>query len=214
MLAGAEITVIVCLVATFALVLAELRSWPILRAVFKITASSAFILIALQLGAMASNYGRLILMALALSWVGDVFLLLKQNRLFMLGIASFLLSHVVFSMAFATRSLHVPALIAGFTAMSAVGIIFLAWLWRHLKSFYRVAVPAYIIAIIAMCSFAIAVSAFSGNWTLAAGALAFAISDVSVARDRFVARGFINRAWGLPLYYAAQITLALSVSSV
>jgi hypothetical protein len=43
---------------------------------------------------------------------------------------------------------------------------------------------------------------------VAVGALAFAASDVSVARDRFVRPEFVNRAWGLPLYYAAQLLLA------
>ena len=41
-------------------------------------------------------------------------------------------------------------------------------------------------------------------------AVAFYLSDVSVARDRFVAPGFGNRIWGLPLYYAAQLLFALS----
>lgn len=41
-----------------------------------------------------------------------------------------------------------------------------------------------------------------------AGALAFTASDVSVARDRFVQHGFVNRAWGLPFYYAAQLLIA------
>jgi hypothetical protein len=31
-----------------------------------------------------------------------------------------------------------------------------------------------------------------------------------VARDRFVRHQFLNRAWGLPLYYAAQVLLALT----
>jgi len=31
-----------------------------------------------------------------------------------------------------------------------------------------------------------------------------------VARDRFVAQGFINRAWGLPMYYGGQLLLAYS----
>ena len=42
-----------------------------------------------------------------------------------------------------------------------------------------------------------------------AAAVAFYLSDVSVARDRFVAPGFGNRIWGLPLYYAAQLLFAL-----
>jgi uncharacterized membrane protein YhhN len=40
------------------------------------------------------------------------------------------------------------------------------------------------------------------------GALAFTASDISVARDRFARHEFLNRAWGLPLYYAAQLLIA------
>jgi len=47
-----------------------------------------------------------------------------------------------------------------------------------------------------------------GPLAVAVGALAFTASDVSVARDRFVRHEFLNRAWGLPLYYAAQVLLA------
>ena len=47
-----------------------------------------------------------------------------------------------------------------------------------------------------------------GKWL---AAVAFFCSDLSVARDRFVAPGFANRAWGLPLYYAAQLAFAWSV---
>jgi len=36
----------------------------------------------------------------------------------------------------------------------------------------------------------------------------FYVSDLSVARDRFVARAFVNRARGLPAYYAAQVLMA------
>jgi hypothetical protein len=40
----------------------------------------------------------------------------------------------------------------------------------------------------------------------------FALSDISVARDRFVSKAFANRAWGLPMYFAAQLILASTVS--
>ena len=99
-------------------------------------------------------------------------------------------------------------------AMAVIGASVLAWLWKHLDGFYRVAVGAYVLAIVAMCAFAIAASAASGNWLLAGGAIAFAVSDISVARDRFVAHRFINRLWGLPLYYVAQVILALSIQHV
>jgi len=44
------------------------------------------------------------------------------------------------------------------------------------------------------------------------GAVAFYLSDLGVARDRFVSKGFVNRLVGLPLYYGGQLLLAYSVS--
>jgi uncharacterized membrane protein YhhN len=43
------------------------------------------------------------------------------------------------------------------------------------------------------------------------GAALFFASDLLVARDRFVRPGLANRLVGLPLYYAAQVLLALAV---
>jgi uncharacterized membrane protein YhhN len=203
--------VFACIAATAALVWAELRKWRYARAVFKIVASTAFVLVALRLGATGSLYGRLILAALILSWAGDVLLLSAQGRLFLVGIACFLLAHVAFAAAFAQLPVSALALVIGLAAMTSVGAVVLRWLWRHLSSFYRVAVAAYVAAIVAMCSLAISISAASGTWPLAVAAIAFAASDISVARDRFVLPGFVNRSWGLPLYYAAQLVIALSV---
>ena len=45
-----------------------------------------------------------------------------------------------------------------------------------------------------------------------AGAVLFFLSDLGVARDRFVSPGVWNRAVGLPLYYGAQLLLAASVA--
>lgn len=177
----------------------------------KIVASTAYLALALQLNATASAYGQLILMALGLSWVGDVFLLSQKSRLFLLGLASFLLAHLFFAVAFASLPTSVTALVAGLVLMSCLGIAVLAWLWGHLKAFYRVAVTAYVTAIVAMCTLAISASAASGTWMLAVGAVIFAISDVAVARNRFVAPGANNKLWGLPLYYGAQIILTCSV---
>jgi hypothetical protein len=46
------------------------------------------------------------------------------------------------------------------------------------------------------------------------GAVAFYLSDLFVARDRFVVEGFTNRLVGLPLYYGGQYLLAFSVAFV
>ena len=207
-------TIIVCLGACAALVLCEYRGWKVGKILLKIVASTAFLALALQLDATASAYGLLILLGLGLSWVGDVFLLSQKSRLFLFGLASFLLAHVAFAMAFASLPISGAALVVGLGVMSCLGIAVTAWLWSHLKAFYRVAVAAYVTAIVAMCALAIAASAASGIWLLAVGAVLFAISDIAVARNRFVAPGASNKLWGLPLYYVAQIILALSVVGV
>ena len=45
---------------------------------------------------------------------------------------------------------------------------------------------------------------------LGGGATAFYLSDLAVARERFVTRSFADKLWGLPLYYVAQVLIALS----
>jgi hypothetical protein len=47
-----------------------------------------------------------------------------------------------------------------------------------------------------------------GDPAMLLGAGLFSVSDLAVARDRFVSPGFANAAWGLPLYYGAQLVLA------
>jgi hypothetical protein len=65
-----------------------------------------------------------------------------------------------------------------------------------------------------MSALAVGVAGAGGPWAVAAGALAFTASDVSVARDRFVREEFFNRAWGLPLYYCAQLLIALTPAMI
>jgi uncharacterized membrane protein YhhN len=202
---------LVCLAAAIMLVFAEFRNWLIGKVVCKVIASTAFVLVALGLQATNSRYGQFILIALVFSWIGDVCLLSHRTRFFLSGIASFLLAHIAFALAFGTRALDIRYLLVGLVSMSCVGLFTLRWLWNHLTKDYKTAVGAYIISIVMMCSFAFALSAAIGTWVLIVGALAFAASDISVARDRFVAPGLINKVWGLPLYYAAQVLFALSV---
>ena len=47
---------------------------------------------------------------------------------------------------------------------------------------------------------------------LVVGALAFFVSDLSVAMQRLVETDFPTFAWGLPLYYAGQTCIALGAA--
>jgi uncharacterized membrane protein YhhN len=93
----------------------------------------------------------------------------------------------------------------------SVGVVILTvlrWLGKSLPADMVVAVRTYMLFIGVMSALACGVSAAGGPWAVAVGALAFTTSDISVARDRFVRHQFVNRAWGLSLYYAAQLLLA------
>lgn len=213
--ADISITLLVsaCLAGAVGYVIAAWRKMRVLAAAAKVLASTSFIVLALAGGAGASPYGRMILAALALSWIGDVLLLSRQSASLLAGIAAFLLAHIVFAAAFATSGIDVTAFIVAVVAAAAAAAIILKWLWKHLNGMYRAAVPAYLAAVVIMVSLAAAASYWSFHAEIFIAAVAFAASDVSVARDRFVERSILNKTWGLPLYYFAQVLFALSVAS-
>lgn len=160
---------------------------------------------------MATTYGRAIMAALTLCWLGDMLLLAPRGRVFLAGIGAFLLGHLLFALAFAGLPLSIPALAVAAVIAILLGACTLRWLRPHLQGPYRIAVPVYVLAILLMCVLAVGASVAQSDPRLAIAALVFAASDIAVARNRFVAPGFLNRAWGLPLYYAAQVAFALSV---
>lgn len=180
-----------------------------LEVVSKTAASIGFVI----LGAVAWSGGNPVatwlVIGLILCAVGDVLLL--WDRSFDAGLGTFLLGHVAYIVAFQValpitawpRLMALPLVLAGIGA--------LAWLWPHLGK-RRGSVSAYVVVITVMVwgAFATTLGGRIG-WMVAAGAALFYLSDLTVARDRFVAPGFINRLIGLPLYYVGQILIALSV---
>jgi hypothetical protein len=67
--------------------------------------------------------------------------------------------------------------------------------------------------ITAMVALAFGAVVRGGTPWIAIGAVGFYASDLSVARDQFVKPGFVNRVWGLPLYYVAQVVLACTAAA-
>lgn len=196
-------------VAVAALVWSEVRGRRLGVWIAKPLASTFFVAAAWVAGAPASAYGRWVLLALVLSWLGDVCLIGRRTSAFAAGLASFLLAHLAFAVAF----LHLPqaygSLAVGAVAMTAVGWVVLRWLWPHLPAKLRPAVALYVAAITLMVALAAGTVAVRGAW-LAAAAAVFAASDILVARHRFVAPSPWNKIVGLPLYYAAQWVFAWS----
>jgi uncharacterized membrane protein YhhN len=172
-------------------------------------ASAAFVWGALAWGAAASPFGRWIVLGLGACALGDI-LLIPRNAPHALraGMLAFGLGHALFTAGFLSQGVS-PAAVA-LAALAAFGFVFCVWRWlrSHLSGDDRLAVGLYLGVIAAMLSCAVAALAHGAPWPAAAGAVLFALSDLAVAQDRFVAPSFASTLWGLPTYYTAQLLLA------
>lgn len=201
------IAIVVTIAALIALLIAESREHTAGVWITKPIASTGFIATSIAAGALDSTYGQAIVAALVLSWWGDVLLIPKSKKFFLAGLVAFLLGHVGFAAAFVIRGVE-PAIVAGAAVgLAVIAAIVAKWLMKHVEGGMKGPVVAYILVITTMVALA------SGTKTpmIIAGAVCFFISDLAVARRQFVAKGFINKLWGLPLYYGAQLILACTV---
>ena len=206
------IPVLVCALAVVVLLLAEAASSR--RGVWltKPLAAAAYVWAAVSWGAWGSTYGRWLLLALVLSFCGDLLLIPKDRRgWFRAGILAFLLAHVAYVVAFLRLPIGLTGLLLGNLCAAGLAWLVFSWLVPRLPAGFRRLVVAYLGVICGMLVAAFASAGGSGIWAIALGGSLFAISDLAVARDRFVARSLVNRLWGLPLYFAAQLILASTV---
>jgi len=184
----------------------------------KTVLSLLFIVTAISQIHLMQPYTLFIVIGLLFCLGGDVFLALPQDRMFLLGLISFLLGHVCYVIGFVWISGPSSMTLLGAIVTIVLGVLVYLWLKPHLGSM-KIPVIAYILVISLM---------FIGAWSvlgmpqqpLAArlsifvGAACFYISDIFVARDRFLKNAFTNRLLGLPLYYTAQFMIAFSIGMV
>jgi uncharacterized membrane protein YhhN len=207
---GALITV----VALVVLLYAEYHRRAGLKSVAKPLASAGFILAALAAGALDSPYGCWILLGLGLSMLGDVLLIPQDNQnAFRAGIASFLTAHLAYTTAFMSRGFDAAWGLAALVAVTLAAGIVLAYLRPYVSAEMRPLVAAYVFVISAMVVTAAGSAGAAPSWPILVGACGFYFSDLAVARERFVVDAFVNRLWGLPLYYGSQLVLAASTAA-
>jgi uncharacterized membrane protein YhhN len=182
----------------------ELGTW-----LTKPLASAAFVWAALGWGAWATPFGRSLTAGLVACAVGDVLLIPRRAPgALRAGMLAFGVGHALFAAAFIGRGVSRAAAAAALAC--ALGFVALAWRWLrpHLAGSDRAAVLLYLGVIATMLACAGGGVAAGAPAAAGAGALLFALSDLAVAQDRFVAPSFRSTLWGLPAYYAAQLLLA------
>ncbi len=211
-----EIQLWVALTAvSLALLLVFERGGSLLRrTVFKSVASTGFVLAAISCDAMDTWYGRIIFLGLVLSWCGDLLLLSRGEHTFQAGLVCFLLAHVAYVAAFAVAGIRLWVSIAVAIALVPVLVVVARWLMPKVAGKMRLPVGAYMAVISLMVTFAGGASWEHDQYVTFLAAILFWVSDLFVARDRFVAPGFLNSVCGLPLYYAAQLLFAYSATLI
>ena len=198
-----------------ALLYGEKREKPGIIVPFKTVLSALFIVaVWIQPHEAVPRYFTFLMPGLVFCLLGDVFLALPRERMFLLGLISFLLGHVFYVFAFFSAGSIAYLSWTGILIILVAGCSVFFWLKPHLGSM-KIPVLLYVIVISIMVCGAVAVFknpglAMQGRLAVLIGAAFFYISDIFVARDRFLKKGFVNRLFGLPLYYFGQFLLAFS----
>ena len=205
--------IVVCASAIVCLLIAEWAKSKVAMAAAKMSAASAFLAMALASGALESTYGQILLTGLALCWIGDACLLSAgRSTAFLVGIGAFLLGHLAYATAFHHLGIDPISLLGSAAVVGGLGVFVLRWLRPHVPEDLRIAVFCYVGVISLMVAMSISVVIAGQSPLLAVGAIGFALSDLFVARERFVSVGFNNSLLGLPLYFGSQMLLAYSVA--
>jgi len=206
-------SIVVCASAVACLLVAEWAGSRITKVAAKMSAATAFLAMALACGALESAYGQILLGGLVLCWIGDACLLSPgQSTGFLAGIGAFLLAHFVYAIAFYQLGFDWTGLLLGGVVIGGLAMIALRWLRPKVPDDFQTAVLSYIGVISVMIIASIGAVAAGAPIILAIGAIAFGISDLFVARERFASSGFVNSAIGLPTYFGAQLLLAYTAS--
>ncbi len=178
----------------------------------KLVASSGFIGLAVHSGGLRSAYGRVILTGLALSWLGDTALIGKGQIWFLFGLGAFLLAHVAYIAAFVVAGVSTRWIGIAAFPVAIIALTVASWLDPYVAQNLAAPVRLYIIVISLMVIAAFGARGGGASTLVIIGAVSFFLSDLSVAALRLVQTDLPTYVLGLPLYYAAQISFALSIA--
>ena len=194
------------------LVVSEYYNFKIGEYIFKPVAALSFVFISFKLGALESGYGRLILFSLALCAVGDILLLNRKLKIsFFCGMLVFAIAHLLFSLSFIKSSTFAFASLVTFLPLIMIlGCINFMYLLPRVPHKFKPFILLYGLAIFMMIT-----SAYTFMYEqklILIAAIFFVLSDIFVAKDRFIKRSTKNALLITPLYFAAQGLFAFSVS--
>lgn len=210
-----------------AFILVENKKKYVPAVILKGSAALVFIIIGVLSMQLAANhsFARLVVIGLLLGGIGDVFLNLRfvfeksGQKIFLLGIASFLSGHIMYLVALSLLSTNL--LVSLIFGAVAAGIL-LYWIFSKIaevQKAFKIFGYVYIGAIVLMT--AVAIGNFISNpgstsaLLYVIGAVFFTASDVIMIFNTFGGtQKFSMRAANLSLYYLGQLLIAISLQFI
>ena len=151
-----------------------------------------------------TKYKKLIFIGFIFSLFGDIFLMNIVDK-FIFGLASFLIAHIFYIIAFSKRKKQLNIISA--LPFYAVAVILIFFFYPYLGSI-KVPVIIYIIVIITMVWRAFLQRNFDKVAIYALiGATLFAISDTNIAFTKFIHDYDYSKIVTITLYWAAQFLI-------
>ena len=199
-------------IAIPALVISDLRGFRAGRFLFKPLAASAFIWLALSLGATDSLYGQWLLAGLVFCLMGDLLLMPDHAGSFLAGLCAFLIGHLLYVIAFLQLGDAWKIMLLAAVPALLLLVLSTRWLMPHVPTEMKLPVRSYIVVITGMLLAAGLTGNQPAGLLVITGAWGFALSDLAVARQRFVLPAPVNGLWGTPLYFGSQMLLAGSLA--
>ena len=185
------------------------------KIIFKSILSLMFFGVALLQTSTLFLYPRWVLVGLGLCLIGDVCMIFSVDIVFFAGLVAFVFGHLAYIAAFLSLADLSVWTIVGIVLVGTASAVFFMRLRSHLGRM-KMPVAVYSTAICLMVTAAVTLAgdprySIGGRLMVSAGALAFYVSDLFVAREQFFAPRRINLLVGLPLYYVGQFLIAFSI---
>ena len=210
-----------------AFILVENKKKYVPAVILKGSAALVFIIIGVLSAQLTSNpsFAKLVVIGLILGGIGDVLLNLRfvfekqGQKIFLLGIASFLSGHIMYLAALILLSNNLlVSLICGVIAAA----VLLRWIFSKIgevQKAFKIFGYLYIGAIVLMTAAAVgnlvANPGSTGALLYVMGAVLFTASDVIMIFNTFGGtQKFSMRAANLSLYYLGQLMIAISLQFI
>lgn len=176
------------------------------------TSCCVLLAVFVHLSMQLSPIKKLLIAALLLSALGDLFLAIRSTDYFIQGLGSFLIAHLLYISIFVKLRAASPA---GSMKSSLIGLIFIisilmiVLLWPYLGALK----PPVVIYIAVISLMAIAAIRSRLNATLVvSGAFLFLVSDATIAVNKFLEPFSFANAFIWITYFTAQIVLTFAIS--